>query len=47
MKEKLGIAFIIIVATLCLFGCGNDLPEEEMVSAYVQPPSSVTICPVK
>ena len=47
MKEKLGIVFIVVVAALCLFGCGNDWPEEEMVSAYVQPPSSVTTCPVK
>ncbi|MBQ3037317.1 MAG: hypothetical protein IJD31_10360 [Lachnospiraceae bacterium] len=47
MKEKLGIVFIVVVAALCLFGCGNDLPEEEMVLGYIQPPSSVTTCPVK
>lgn len=34
MKEKLGIAFIIVIASLCLFGCGEEMPEEDMV---VQP----------
>lgn len=31
MKEKLGIAFIIIIACLCLFGCKEKMPEEDMV----------------
>lgn len=31
MKEKLGILFIVIVAAFCLFGCSEELPEEEMV----------------
>ncbi len=34
MKEKLGVLFIVLLAALCLFGCAEDLPEEEMVSAY-------------
>lgn len=32
MKEKLGVVLIVIIATLCLFGCSEELPEEEMVS---------------
>ncbi len=47
MKEKLGAIFVVFLALLCLFGCGKKLPEEEMVQAYVQPPSMVTVCPVK
>ena len=31
MKEKLSIAFIIVIASLCLFGCGEEMPEEDMV----------------
>lgn len=31
MKEKLGIIFIVVAAALCLFGCSEELPEEEMV----------------
>ena len=31
MKEKLGILLIVAVAALCLFGCGESLPETEMV----------------
>ncbi len=34
MKEKLGIIFIVIIAALCLFGCSEDLPEEEMVNIH-------------
>lgn len=31
MKEKIGIALIVLAAVLCLFGCSEELPEEEMV----------------
>ncbi len=31
MKEKIGIFLIIVLATLCLFGCADELPEEDMV----------------
>lgn len=31
MKEKIGIVFIVVVAALCLFGCAEALPENEMV----------------
>lgn len=34
MKEKFGIAFIVFLALLCLFGCSKELPEEDMVMAY-------------
>lgn len=34
MKEKFGVLFIVLLAALCLFGCSEDLPEEEMISAY-------------
>lgn len=32
MKEKLGIALIVILAALCLFGCSDtNLKPEDMV----------------
>ena len=34
MKEKIGIFLIVILATLCLFGCSDKLPEEDMVWLY-------------
>ncbi len=34
MKEKLGVLLIVAVAALCLFGCGESLPETEMVQLY-------------
>lgn len=34
MKEKLGIIFVVFIAILCLFGCGEELPAEEMVLGY-------------
>lgn len=46
MKEKLGILVVIVIAALCLFGCSEKLPEEELVQSvpgYIQPPSSVRI----
>ncbi len=32
MKEKIGIIFIVVLAALCLFGCKEDLPKEEMIT---------------
>lgn len=32
MKEKIGIIFIVVVAALCLFGCKENLPKEEMIT---------------
>ena len=34
MKEKISIVCIVIVAALCLFGCADELPEDEMVQMY-------------
>ena len=30
MKEKISIVFIVLVAVLCLFGCKDELPQDEM-----------------
>ena len=34
MKERFGIFLIILLAALCLFGCSDELPEEDMVWQY-------------
>lgn len=31
MKEKISIAFIVFIAALCLFGCKDELPQDEMI----------------
>lgn len=31
MREKISILFIVILAALCLFGCSEELPQEDMV----------------
>ena len=35
MKEKFGMILIIAVALLCLFGCKEKMPEDEMVKEGV------------
>lgn len=41
MKEKIGILFIVAVAALCLFGCTDKLPENEMVQSIILCPTTV------